>query len=117
MAASRPGRALITRSRGVDESGPRRRRLVGWWPSTWEKTVEEERFGITERLLESIRDGIDAARYFARHEAVAGMTSDEKVVIELANAVEEAAADLDDAMMALLEHQGRFAEGYDEKVN
>ena len=76
-----------------------------------------ERPGVAEKLLEAVRDGIDAARYFARHEAVTGMTTDDRTLVELANAVEEAAADLDDAMMALLEHQGRDIEGADEQTN
>lgn len=73
--------------------------------------------GIAERLLETIRDGIDAARYFARHEIVAGLSDDDQTLVALANAVEEAAADLDEAMMALLEHQGRDAEASDGSTN
>ena len=76
-----------------------------------------DRPGVAEQLLEEIRDGIDAARYFARHETVSGMTSDDSTLVELANAVEGAAAILDDAMMALLEHQGREAEDYDDQAN
>jgi hypothetical protein len=70
-----------------------------------------------ERLLEAIRDGIDAARYFARHEGLAAMTNDDHNLVELASAVEEAAAELDDAMMALLEHQGATANGQATQAN
>lgn len=76
-----------------------------------------ERPGVAERLLEAVRDGIDAARYFARHEAVAGMTNDNRALADLANAVEEAAAELDDTMMSLLDHQGREVDDFDEKTN
>jgi hypothetical protein len=77
----------------------------------------EDKAGVAERLLEAIRDGIDAARYFARHEVVAGMSDDDQVLVDLANAVEEAASDLDEAMMALLEHQGRDADPEDDSTN
>lgn len=77
----------------------------------------EERLSIAERLLEAIRDGIDAARYFARHEAVSGMTNDNVTLVELSNAVEDAAAELDDAMMALIDFQDRDQEAPDEPVN
>ena len=77
----------------------------------------EERPGVAEKLLETIRDGIDAARFFARHEIVAGMTDDDSTLVELANAVETAAADLDEAMMALLEHQGQDAETDEDSTN
>jgi hypothetical protein len=77
----------------------------------------EERPGIAERLIEAIRDGIDAARYFARHEVVGGMSDDDQTLVDLANAVEEAAADLDEAMMAMLEHQDRDGEREDDSTN
>lgn len=77
----------------------------------------DDKPGVAERLLETIRDGIDAARYFARHEIVAGMSDDDQALVDLANAVEEAAAELDEAMMALLEHQGRDAEPVDDATN
>lgn len=76
-----------------------------------------ERPGVAEKLLEAVRNGIDAARYFARHEAVAGMTSDDQALVDLANAVEEAAAELDDTMMSLLDHQGRELDNFDEQTN
>ena len=64
----------------------------------------EEGFGVAENLLAAIRNGIDAARFYARHEAFAGISSDDHALIELATSVETAAADLDEAMMALLDH-------------
>ncbi len=83
--------------------------------------MELERPGVVERLLEAVRDGIDAARFFARHETVSGMTDDDIRLVELANAVEEAAANLDDAMMSLIEHHDDDPEPepepFDEKAN
>lgn len=77
----------------------------------------EDQIGIAEQLLKAIRDGIDAARYFARHEALAGMTADDALLVELANTVEESAAELDDAMMALLEYQGKDLDVAEEEAN
>ena len=65
----------------------------------------EEKPGIAEQLLDAIRDGIDAARYFARHEAFGAMANDDADLLELAHQVESCSTDLDEAMMRLLEHQ------------
>jgi hypothetical protein len=77
--------------------------------------IMEEKFGVAEQLLEAVRNGIDAARFFARHEAISGMTSDDQQLVELASAVEDAAADLDETMLALLDHLA--PEGEQDQAN
>lgn len=81
-----------------------------------EKIALIDQPGIPEKLLQAVRDGIDAARFFARHEAITGMTEDDSALVELAHAVEDAAADLDDAMLNLLDHsQSRENNGNPEQ--
>ena len=70
----------------------------------------EERYDVAEHLIATVRSGIDAARFFARHEAITGMTCDDPKLVELASAVEQASAELDTAMLALLEHTSDEAE-------
>ncbi len=77
----------------------------------------EERFGVAEQLLEAVRNGIDAAKYYARFEGLSGMTSDDAQLVELAAEVEEAATNLDDAMMALLDYMIPELEDQGSKAN
>ncbi len=62
-----------------------------------------DRESVEERLLGMVRDGIDAAILLARSSVVDASGANDDKLKELATAVENAAQQLDDAMITLLD--------------
>ena len=72
---------------------------------------------VADRLISMIRDGIDAANFFARHEAISGMTAEDSELVELAGAVEAAADALEEAVAELLDYEPTPPSFYDPNKN